>query len=71
MSMDVDEAICIVLTLQHRPQTSMTGELRTIYQRALRVVDTCAQRRIDFERRPAPPADVGSLTEKGKSNGDF
>jgi hypothetical protein len=50
LAMDVEEAICIVMTLQHRPQTAMTAELRTIYQRALRVVDTCAKRRIDAER---------------------
>jgi hypothetical protein len=50
MDMNVDEAICIVITLQHRPQTDMTGDLRSIYQRALRVVDTCANECIKAEQ---------------------
>jgi hypothetical protein len=51
MSMDVEDAICIVLTLQHASQTSMTADLRAMYLRANRVINDCARRRIDAERR--------------------
>ena len=45
--MNLDEAIAVVLSLQHRSQTNMTAELRIIYQRALRVVETHAMETIE------------------------
>ena len=45
--MNLDEALAVVLTLQHRRPGEMTGELRIIYQRALRVVETHAMETIE------------------------
>ena len=59
MSMDVEDAICLVMTLQYRAQTNMTSLERELYQRALRVVDACASRRIEAERAALPSDHLG------------
>ena len=40
--MNLDEALCIVLKYQNMKQSDMAPEQRTVYQRALRMVDTSA-----------------------------
>ena len=48
--MNLDEALAVVLTLKHRRPGDMTGELRIIYQRALRVVEAHALETIERVR---------------------
>ena len=69
--MDFEQAIAIILYLQHRPQTDMTDQLRRMQKRAWQLV--CIRARMGIEAEEKYLKLIGGLApvSNGERGGDI